>query len=895
MRLLGLSPTALCLAFIASTVASSFPRLHIRNVSALVSSAGQSAAVPSWDVQSSASAPTDITSLSKAGIDTSSWHHARVSKCTVMACLLADGTYKDSEIFFSDKLKSIDPKQFAVPWLYRSEFALEAAPGRHFLLQTNGITSRADVFLNGEQVADKSVQVGAYGGVEYDITGLVSAQNALLIRAYPTSYMGDLAVGFVDWNPYPPDMGSGVWRDVVVKQTGPVALGGLVVITDAKMPAPSSGTVTIKTTVRNLEATPVLAMVEAVVAREDGSGSKTVSESVALSPGQTSQVTLTASIDNPAIWWPKQWGSQPLYSATVTATVSSSLSDTSTKTFGFRTVTSKLQGPDILFSINSQPFQVIGAGYTSDIFLRWDAARFTHIARYSLDIGLNTLRLEGKMEHPELYDIADRLGIMVLPGWECCDKWEAWSYNANLSPPIPVWSANDFYAANISMAHEAAMQQAHPCILGFLVGSDFWPDDAATTMYVDALTAAGWQTPILASASEQGFPKQLGSPGMKMRGPYDWVPPNYWYDTTPDASRYGAAFGFGSELGAGVGTPELSSLRRFLSPSDIDDLFRQPNKPLYHMSKSDSEFATRKIYNDALWKRFGGAPPSLDEYLLRAQMSDYEATRAQFEAYGALWGAKRPATGLVYWMLNSAWPALHWQLFDYYLQPAGAYFGAKVGARLEHVAYDYQRKSVHLINRSLGRAGARTVRVDVVDGGGRTVGSQTATVQTVPNSSKSVLSVQGVSAFKDVVFLRLTLSDEKGALLSRNVYWLTSTVDTLNWPGSQWFYTPVSKYVNYAPLTKLSPANVTVSVTATGAGEATVMLENTASVPAVFVSLVLKDAGGEDVLPVRWSDNYVTLWPKEKLEVSVGQYGGSRGVSVEVRGRNLARRSVAMS
>ena len=43
-------------------------------------------------------------------------------------------------------------------------------------------------------------------------------------------------------------------------------------------------------------------------------------------------------------------------------------------------------------------------------------------------MGMNTIRLEGKMEHPELYEIADRLGLMVMPGWECCDKWEAWKY-----------------------------------------------------------------------------------------------------------------------------------------------------------------------------------------------------------------------------------------------------------------------------------------------------------------------------------------------------------------------------------------------------------------------------------------------------------------------------------
>lgn len=82
---------------------------------------------------------------------------------------------------------------------------------------------------------------------------------------------------------------------------------------------------------------------------------------------------------------------------------------------------------DIVFYINRKPFQVQGAGYTSHIFQLWKDHddRFTNICRYFLDMGLNTIRLEGKLEHPELYDIADREGIMVLPGWECCNKWEA--------------------------------------------------------------------------------------------------------------------------------------------------------------------------------------------------------------------------------------------------------------------------------------------------------------------------------------------------------------------------------------------------------------------------------------------------------------------------------------
>ena len=201
------------------------------------------------------------------------------------------------------------------------------------------------------------------------------------------------------------------------------------------------------------------------------------------------------------------------------------------------------------------------------------------------------------------------------------------------------------------------MFQTHPSMLTFLVGSDFWPDDKATKIYVDALRGADFQLPIVAAASKRGYPKLLGPSGMKMDGPYDWVPPNYWYDTEGEDDRLGAAFGFGSELGAGVGTPELSSLKRFLSESDLEDLWKNPNKGLYHMSTNVSSFYDRAIFNQGIWKRYG-TPSSLEDYLRKVQVADYEAIRAEFEAFSANWGAEHQATGLIYWMLNSAWALL---------------------------------------------------------------------------------------------------------------------------------------------------------------------------------------------------------------------------------------------
>lgn len=804
-----------------------------------------------------------------------------------MGCLIKAGVYSDDELFYSDNLKHFNTSGFLVPWLYRHDFSLSLIPDQHYFLQTHGITSGADIFLNGRQVANDTYQAGAYVGRTYEVTRLLEKDNALLIQVYSTDYNYDFALGFVDWNPYPPDNGTGVWRDAEIKETGPVALGPLRVLTETTLPIERSNAhVSLRATAQNLEDREIIVDVIAHVAPLDVDRPRDWKKTVKLGPKQSIDLDLSTTLHSPRIWWPKAWGDQPLYTGRLSVVAHGRQSDVSERTFGIRKVTSEVNSHgDRVFRVNGHPFQVIGGGYSADMFLRWDGDKFAAQADLMLDLGHNTARLEGKNEHPELYEIADRKGLMVMAGWECCDKWEAWTYNEDL-PVNDEWSARDYAIAGESMRHEALMQQAHPSMLAYLIGSDYWPDDRAAKSYMDAFEQADWRVPVVASASERGYPELTGPSGMKMEGPYDWVPPNYWYDVEPSGERLGAAYGFNSELGAGVGTPELNSLKRFLSEADLDDLWRETDKGLYHMSTEVSSFYTRKIYNDALFGRYG-APASLGDYLLKAQITDYEATRAQFEGYSVRWSARRPATGLIYWMLNNAWPSLHWNLFDYYLHPAGSYFGAKVGARSEHVAYDYLEKEVYLINHSINSSGPRTIVADAVDVNGKVLFRRTKRAVTDPNASKKVLSLSNeLKNMTDVIFLRLTLS-EGGGELSRNVYWLAKTIDTLDWEDSSWYHTPVVEFANFTSLDKLQPAEVSARVPDFNhsSGESTIVLENHSPVPAFFIRLNLVDSDGKDIVPVFWSDNYVTLWPLERLQLKVT---GGGGYAVEISAKNVA-------
>ncbi|KLO83457.1 beta-mannosidase [Fusarium fujikuroi] len=377
---------------------------------------------------------------------------------------------------------------------------------------------------------------------------------------------------------------------------------------------------------------------------------------------------------------------------------------------------------------------------------------------------------------------------------------------------------------------------------------------------------------------------------MKMEGPYDWVPPVYWSDREPTDNRSGSSFGFGSELGAGVGTPTKGSLIRFLTDKDMEDLWKKPDKGLYHMSQNTSQFYDRSIYNKALFARYG-KPRSLDDYLMKAQMMDYEATRSEFEGWASQWSASRPATGLIYWMLNNAWPSLHWNQFDYYLHPAGSYFGTKIANRVEHVAFDYFKSFIWIINQSLEQSGPRSVHVDLVDLQGNHISHQKLHFTTEPNKSQMVGDISiSIKKITDVGVLRLLLVDsDSEKVLSRNAYWLSKQKDIVDWTTTSWYSVDVKQSANFTALNTMEQATITASTSKNKtSGGWRLRVENSATVPAVFIQLNLVDKRSNDVTPLTWSDNYFSLLPRESIEVELTDWSG-KGAMVQVYGKNVKK------
>jgi exo-1,4-beta-D-glucosaminidase len=121
------------------------------------------------------------------------------------------------------------------------------------------------------------------------------------------------------------------------------------------------------------------------------------------------------------------------------------------------------------------------------------------------------------------------------------------------------------------------------------------------------------------------------------------VPPDYWYDTShfdpsdPTRTNVGGSWGYDSEQSAGDTVPTIDSLRRFLSPADEARLWRDPSANQYHANYEGTghrgyAFGTLFNFDTALRHRYGRWS-SLAGYVEKAQVQNYEDTRAQFEAF----------------------------------------------------------------------------------------------------------------------------------------------------------------------------------------------------------------------------------------------------------------------
>lgn len=828
-----------------------------------------------WNIQASTEVQAGGEAISTAGFNAGDWYRAKVPS-TVLAALVQDEVYPDP--YFGMNLRSIPGATYPIgteafmltpmppespfrsSWWYRSEFNLPSEfQGKTIWLHFSGVNYRANIWLNGRQIENSKDMVGMWRVFEFDVTkdAIPGKVNSLAVEVFPPQ-PDDLAITFVDWAPTPPDKDMGIWREVYIVTSGPVALRHPQVITALDLPPADKAQLRVSTELKNATDKAVRGTLKGAIE------SVQFSQPVELAPREARVVSFTPekfaqlNFSHPRLWWPAQVGPQELYTLQLAFETGGIVSDEQSMKFGMREIKAEVDAKDhLVFSINGKKILIRGAGYSFDMMLRSSLERQAAELKYVRNMNLNTIRMEGKIEDDHFFNLADQYGILILAGWCCCDQWEQW----------PKWKPENYTVATESLKDQVKRLRSHPSLLSWMNGSDFHAPEDVERAYIRILKENNWPNPFQSSATVEPT-TVTGKTGVKMTGPYLYVAPLYWLEDT----KYGGAHGFNTETGPGPAIPPVESLRRMLPRDHL-----WPIDSYWDYHAEGREFRSMELYQEVVDARYGPSA-NVEEYAQKAQVSGYEAYRSMYEAFGR---NKYTATGVIGWMLNSAWPSLHYHIYDYYLRQGGAYFGTKKANEPLHAQYSYDDRSIVVVNSYYQAYKALKVSAKVYNLDMSEKFSKEAAVDVDPDSSTRVFQMPDIKGLTPTYFVSLRLTDTYGTLVSSNFYWLSTKPEVLDWNNSVRLRTPSKQNADFTGLMQLPKMHLKFSSRSEVNGETGithVTVQNPTKSLAFFVRLKVKDGLPEydeeqkfheqEILPVLWEDNYFPLMPGETREVT---------------------------
>ena len=771
---------------------------------------------------------------------------------TVAGTLYAAGYFGD-DLLEGRNYAKVDKSIFDDEWVYTTEFAAKPSKGQHATLVFDGLGYRADIFLNGKQIAASDTTFGVFVSRKYDAGDLLRSRNKLEVKLH-RAQPGDLNIGFVDWNPRPLDESMGIVRPVSVHMTGAVSIEDVFVIPDLDTETLAQADLEVRIKLCNKENRPVGA--DLVLDLQDAG---TCTTHVDLGAGETRTVTLTPAeaailhLDHPRIWWTYDMGTPELYGLSASVKTDGAVSDCRSVCFGVRKIESRLTAKNYRqFTLNGKDILLKGGGWSDDIFLLDTPESLERQVRYVKDMNLNLIRFENIWGKDDtVYDLCDREGVLALVGWSC--QWE-WEDYCGLPEKERYGCINEPAAEDLAVAYfrdQVVRLHNHPSIIAWMTGSDCIPNPELEERYLEIYRQEEYR-PYVNSAKNL-FSTVSGWSGSKMEGPYDYVAPDYWYLDT----KFGGAFGFNTETGIGANIPQLESLRKMIPEEALWPLSDVWN---YHCTASSSCMNTVDMLVEAITQQYG-APKSLEDFVQKAHALDYAGTRGMFEAFRA----RMPeATGIVQWMLNSAWPSLYWQLYDWYGVPTAGYYGTKKACEPVQLIFNYADRKVYAVSEK-EEDQKLTATLLVFDAASGLIGQERRTVETSYRSVVPVFNLRRYDGLRHYVFLTLTAED--GSTVADNFYSIGTRNNEYEFARSTWYYTPIKKWTDLSFVFAQAPADIDVKVVPVEEGYE-VTLENRSKFIAPQLILKACDADGNLAVPVYWSDNFFAMMPGQTKTVT---------------------------
>ncbi len=777
-----------------------------------------------WRIQRDSLVSADGATLSRPGFHDADWLVATVPGTALTsyynAGALPDPNYGDNQLAISDSF-------FYANFWYRNEVVIPSvAPGKHVWLNFDGINWKADVFFNGEKLG--RIEGGFMRG-RFDITNLVlgGQRNALAVRVEKNATPGSVkektfdnpdknggalgadnptyhaSIGW-DWIPTIRGRNTGIWNNVYLSSSGPVTIEDPFVTSIVGQEAD----VTIEATLRNNESQPVTGTLHGQF------GDVAFDEPATLGASGSQTVKHALHLTSPKLWWPNGYGDPNLYSVNLQfETGDHVVSDTRSFQAGIRQFTYSEDGGALKIYINGRRFIPLGGNWGfSESMLRYRAREYDAAVRYHRDMHFTMIRnWVGQIGEDAFYDACDRQGIVV---WQ--DFWLANPYDG----PDP--DDNDLFMRNVK--DTVLRIRSHPSIglyCGRNEGQPPKPLDEGIRQVLAELHPGIHYIPSSADDTVSGH------------GPYRAMPLKYYFAERATPKLH-------SELGM-PNIVSMDSLRAMMPESAMWPQGRMWG--LHDFSLHGAQGG--ESFRDQIDKSYGGADNAAD-WVRLAQFVNYEGYRAMFEAQS------KNRMGLLIWMSHPTWPSFVWQTYDYYLEPAAAYFGAKKACEPLHIQWNPVTDNVEVVNYSGGDARGLTARVELLNIDGTVKWRETAAVDSREDSVLTPIHIEYPDGLTPVHFirLRLTRGDE---VVSENFYWRG-----------------LEEY-NYRALRDLTRVQIQTLTRVERQGKRwllTTTVQNPTKKPALMVKLkAVREKSGDRILPAIYSDNYIALMPGEQRTI----------------------------
>jgi len=795
-----------------------------------------------WQLQSSSSVTDAGNVISQTNYSPVAWHPATVPG-TVLTSLVNAGVYP--EPLYGTNNCNIPDSLCLTSYWYRTSFIVPASyAGQHVWLNFKGINYTATVWLNGSNLGE--IQ-GAFARGTLEITSFVNVggSNALAVLVQPEPNPGAphqktiasgtgqnggatgtdgptflCTVGW-DWIPTIRDRDTGIWQDVTVSASGPVVVQNPYVTSQVALPSLASADLTIQTTISNVTAVAQTGLLSGVI---DGTNSFSQTVTLAGNAAQTLAFSPTNApslhLLNPLLWWPNGYGAQNLHTLALSFSVGAVSSDSQNVSFGIRQITYTLPGSgNLALSVNGVPVVAKGGDWGMDEAMKriptnYLAAQIQMHQQANYTIIRNWV---GQSTSETFYDLCDQYGIMV---------WDEFFQPNPSDGPDPTNTV--LYLANVQ--EKLLRFRNHPCIALWCGRNEGDPGPEAVATGNSNLLAALDPSRLYQANSSAGA-------GVASGGPYCWQVPRAWYSV--DAA-------FKTEIGS-ISVPTLEAIEAMMPSNDwqvVNDDWAE------HDFCSGAQQGN--LYPGIVAGRYGPIS-SLADFARKSQLMNYECFRAIYE--GRFAQMFNPVTGVITWMSNPAQPSFVWQLYSHDLEPNASLFAVRKACEPIHILLNQSTWHLMAINNTPQLLSGLTAVVQVYNLDGSMPYAQTNTVSASASAATDLGLIDFPSGLSAVHFVKLNLLNAQGQILSDNFYWRETVQD------------------DFQALDSLPLVTLGVQATQQTVGSnclINVTLTNGSPTVALMSHLQLRQArSGQRVLPVFYSDNYVSLLSGESRALTI--------------------------